>query len=256
MVACAILLASLFAEPLAVPPAPRADVDVPTHRAEPAAAAAPSPSVLPDSPSTKTTAVTPDPAARSPAPSQVDPEPSATRRPKISLPANNDVINNAPEDPSHNVGVAHEGPEPLERDPCRIPLYFRGIERRQNLQAENMRRIYVRVTVEGYTSTWLFRPLEEDQIYIAAWRHLDTKRVFKDSGGGLNIKVGSLQLGGATLGDVELRFGLQPMGGGVFGRGLMERFGMDVDWEKGVGRVERCGGSEGSRESPAPGPAH
>jgi hypothetical protein len=160
--------------------------------------------------------------------------------PKISLPANNDSANNAPEDPSHNVGVSHDGPEPLLRDPCVIPLYYRGIERKKNLQPEDLKRMFVRVTVEGYTNTWHFRPEAEDEIYVDAWKKLDVTRVVKGEDGKLHIRVGSLALGGAEVKDLDMVLGRQPMGGGVFGKRLVEKMRLTVDWEKGLAKAKGC----------------
>lgn len=199
---------------------------------------------------TPSTHQAPEPAKLIPEPVlQVSPAPVPTRvdsamplpRPKISLPANNETVNNAPEDPSHNVGVSHEGPEPLLRDPCVIPLYYRGIERRKNLQAEDLKRIFVRVTVEGYTSTWHFRPEEDDEVYVDSWKHFDPKRATRGEDGLPHVRIGTLALGGAELNDLDMAIGGKPLGGGVFGKRLVEKMRLTVDWEKGLARAEGCG---------------
>ena len=250
----ALVLASIFAEPLAKDPGDdgaRALASV--GNSLPAS----TPSSAPASPAGQRVLGT---LPRAPAESRADlptprsPEPTVseppTTRTKIVLPANNDTVNNAPEDPSHNVGVSHDGPEPLLRDPCVIPLYYRGIERKKNLQPEDLKRVFVRVTVEGYTNTWHFRPEAEDEIYVDAWKTLDLTRVVKGVDGRPYVRVGALALGGAEVKDVDLVLGRQPMGGGVFGRGLVERMRLTVDWEKGLARGEGCRASTLGADSP------
>lgn len=246
VIVAGLVLASIFAEPLATnagaggvatAPKPVSDLAAPTQAPElthPPAPAAPSPPARPVA-----FKVEEAPVPKSGEPSPLAEPPQA--RPKIRMPANNDTANNAPEDPSHNVGVSHAGPEPLLSDPCVIPLYYRGIERRKNLQSEDLNRIFVRVTVEGYTNTWHFRPEAQDEIYVDAWKKFDVKRAVKGEDGLPHVQIASLSLGGAEVKDLDIVLGQKPMGGGVFGRGLMEKMRLTVNWEKGLAKAEGCG---------------
>lgn len=149
--------------------------------------------------------------------------------------------NHEPHNPAHNVGVEHEGPEKPGADPCTAQIYFRGVERRTNLKPEDVNRLFVRLTVENWTSTWRLTPDRPGRAFLGAVKEFDPHRAFKAADGSPHVRLKSLQLGSREVAEIELPLALnQPLDGGDFGTTLLEAFGATVDLERGVIAISDC----------------
>lgn len=143
--------------------------------------------------------------------------------------------------PVSDIGDGHAGPEPPSEDPCIVPLYYQGRERRQHIALADLSDFYVRVTVEGWTSHWRLLPDKPGTAYISAVRDFDPKRAFRGADGRPRVRLTRLQLGGRRVEELELGLDLgQPFDGGVFGAVLMEAFGVSLDLERGVLVFDGC----------------
>ncbi len=136
--------------------------------------------------------------------------------------------------PVSDIGDGHAGPEPPSEDPCIVPLYYQGRERRQRISLADLSDFYVRVTVEDWTSHWRLLPDKPGTAYISAVRDFDPRRAFRGADGRPRVRLTRLQLGGRRVDELELGLDLgQPFDGGVFGAVLMEAFGVSLDLVRG-----------------------